>query len=121
MLRELPNPRQHTGETRRRIFLGPCGEVCVWVQDQDVVLGFQITYVNRQGRWVLTWRDGRGYRHEAVDDEVGPGMYKPTELLTGGGPIDRAAIGSLLQDAEASLPAPLYKACVVRLEECPLP
>ena len=85
-LRELPDTRQVPGEPRRRWFHSPDLDLIVWFGEGDTPVGFQLCYDKVRGERALTWREGRGYDHSAIDSgETGPAKYKSTPILVADG------------------------------------
>jgi hypothetical protein len=104
-LRELRDTRQVEGEPKRRWFSSPDLDLIVWLDDEESLVGFQLCYDKTRGERALTWRDGRGYDHNAVDDgEQSPGQYKSTPILVAAAHFHSARGGAFFWDASAGGP-----------------
>ena len=85
-LRELPDTRQIPGEPRRRWFHSLDLDLIVWFDEGDRPIGFQLCYDKARNERALTWREGRGYDHSAIDSgEVTPARHKATPILVADG------------------------------------
>lgn len=103
MLREIPDPRQIPGEALRRWFSGSHFDLIVWHEDGAIV-GFQLCYGKPHRERALTWKEGRGYVHTAVDDGEGrSGKYKETPLLVADGVFDSARVAELFRAHSAGI------------------
>src|SRR3954469_10687202 len=101
-LRELPDTRQVEGEPRRRWFSSPDLDLIVWLDDDESLVGFQLCYDKTRRERALTWRDGRGYEHNAVDDgEQSPGQHKSTPILVANGYYDSERVEALFRESSA--------------------
>ncbi len=79
MLREIENVRQEPkAPGRRRWFEAGGFDLVVWYSSDGAVVGFQLCYQTLHGEFALTWRDGVGFAHDAVDE----GDTGPTKNLT---------------------------------------
>lgn len=92
MLREIPNARQVPGEAHRRWFSGSEFDLLVW-SGQDRITGFQLCYGKPRAQHALTWHEGKGFLHTAVDDgETRSGKHKGAPLLVLDGAFDANAV-----------------------------
>ncbi len=68
MLREVKNVRQHPDELLRRWFDDDEGffELIAWVDDEETVTGFQLSYDVRGDERAITWLGGL-FTHRDVD------------------------------------------------------
>lgn len=88
MLREITAVRQIDGEPRRRWFSDQSMDLIIWLGGDKEIIGFQLAYAKDSSERAVTWRQGRGYSHDRVDDGArgGPGGYPATPILvTDGG------------------------------------
>ena len=67
MLREIKNVRQERTAGRRRWFESDGLELVVWFDAADELTGFQLCYDLGRGEHALTWREGHGFSHHAID------------------------------------------------------
>jgi hypothetical protein len=105
MLREIA-ARQVEGEPQRRWFTSPEIDLYVWLAEDGSPAGFQLCYDKQSREHALTWTDGSGFSHMAVEGgEARPGRYKGTPILVANGAIDvEGVLGQLRQEASAALP-----------------
>ena len=119
-LREVSDTRQIPGEPRRRWFCSPEFDLIVWVDELDAPIGFQLCYDKLVGERALTWREGRGFDHAAVDSgENMPTRYKGTPILVADGVFDRPRIASDFDTASAQLPEPIRSYVTEKLATYP--
>jgi hypothetical protein len=84
MLREIRGIRRHDGEPHRRWFTDEYWDLFVWEDDGDVV-GFQLCYGKPSSEHCISWQQGVGTAHHAVDDgESHPGSHKTPILVPNG-------------------------------------
>jgi hypothetical protein len=105
MLRELSTTRQIHGEPRRRWFESSQCDLIVWLRDDDSAEGFQFCYDKDTKEHALTWLDGRGFSHMAVD--TGPSVIasgKGTPLLVANGTLDVEHIREIFTREAAAVP-----------------
>jgi hypothetical protein len=103
----MRDTRQIPGEPRRRWFCSPELDLIVWMDDDaGRPLGFQLCYDKLIGERALTWREGRGYDHSAVDNgESMPTKYKGTPILVADGVFEQGRIAAVFEDASSEIPA----------------
>ena len=119
-LRELRDTRQIEGEPRRRWFCARELELIVWVDDDDDPIGFQLCYDKLIRERALTWREGRGFDHAAVDDGSGmPTKYKGTPILVADGRFDPERVSGIFLEASAELPGPIRDYVAAKLAHYP--
>ena len=105
VLRELPDTRQIPGEPKRRWFNSPELDLIVWLDDDDRPSGFQLCYDKSRGERALTWHEGRGYDHAAVDSGEGmPTKYKGTPILVADGLFEPDRVKEDFLEASAEVP-----------------
>jgi hypothetical protein len=107
VLREIRNVRQVPGEPRRRWFTSETMDLIVWVDDTNGPTQLQLCYDKgrRRAERALTWKQGSGYTHTAVDDgEAGNGRYKSTPILIADGGFNTERVGDLFLRDSTQLP-----------------
>ena len=108
MLRELLPTRQIPGEPRRRWFNSPRCDLIVWLQDDDVPLGFQLCYDKDEVEHALTWIRNRGFNHMRVETHrrsaYGEGLQKGTPLLVSDGVFDARRLLEIFNDEGRQVP-----------------
>ena len=100
-LREIA-ARQVPGDPRRRWFMSFNCDLIVWLDDDGAPLGFQFCYDKDEREHALTWRDGCGFSHLAVDSGVVPGTETP--LLVPNGAFDPARVLALFRAEAVAVP-----------------
>jgi hypothetical protein len=120
-LREMRDTRQIPGEPRRRWFCSPELDLIVWIDDDaGRPLGFQLCYDKLIGERALTWREGRGYDHSAVDNgESMPTKYKGTPILVADGVFQQDRIAAVFEDASSEIPADIRAFVTEKLTRYP--
>jgi len=103
MLHEVKNARQVTGEGFRRWFTDQYFDLIVWYGDDRSIEGFQLCYDKSVKERALTWRRGRGFVHEKVDDGEMPLAAKMTPILLPDGHFDARGITSRFRAASAKM------------------
>lgn len=104
MLRELSSTRQVPGEPRRRWFSSARCDLIVWVRDDESPEGFQFCYDKDTREHALTWSQGRGFIHTAVDPGDNPSRHKGAPILMANGAFDATRILELFQAESRLLP-----------------
>jgi hypothetical protein len=94
MLHEVQNARQVPGEGFRRWFTDPNFDLIVWYGEDQSVEGFQLCYDKSVKERALTWKRGKGFLHEKVDDGEVPLAAKMTPILLPDGHFDARGIGA---------------------------
>ena len=118
MFREYRPTRQVRGEPRRRWFHTPIADLIVWLQPDDSIHGFQFCYDKGSGEHALTWRDGFGFSHMAVDAGDARGaMYEGAPMLVPNGRFDIGRIRALFTAPAESLPPEYSRFIAAKLGE----
>ena len=87
-MREIGPVRQPQGGGRRRWFTDTSMDLTVWQNADGDLVAFQLAYDRSGDERCLTWRAGRGFTHDAVDDgELAPGRHKRSPLLVPDGRV----------------------------------
>jgi len=98
MLEEVLNVRQIDGEPRRRWFSDDYFDLIVWFDDDEKILGFQLSYGRFKGEHALIWHRESGYGHYRVDDGEGrPGKPKASPVLLPDGNFDSKGIAGIFK------------------------
>lgn len=82
MLREIKNTLQKPDEPRKRWFSSPDMDLFVWLNDNDDIVGYHLTYDKKAQEKALTWKKDKGFTHSGVDDGSRPGKHPGSPLLT---------------------------------------
>jgi len=105
MLREIPAARQVPGDEKRRWFTSANIDLFVWVNDGGAPIGFQLCYDKQLQEHALTWTEGTGYSHMAVDGgESRPARYKGAPILVANGAFEASRILEEFRLEARSLP-----------------
>ncbi|MCB1836251.1 MAG: hypothetical protein KDH99_01410 [Alcanivoracaceae bacterium] len=107
MLKEVHNPRQISGEPRRRWFSSGEMDLVVWVSEANEPLGFQLCYDKHLHEKAITLRPGSAQaQHMAVDNgEVSAMRHKASPILVPDGDIDPVTIVHAFRDEAGLLPS----------------
>jgi hypothetical protein len=120
MLHEVEKVRQIPGEGPRRWFSDQYFDLIVWYEKNGSVLGFQLCYDKFEKERALTWRRGRGFSHEKVDDGEGsPGEPKSTPILLPDGLFDAGVIIARFRKESAEIDPEISRLVVKTLETYP--
>ena len=92
MLREINKVKQIPGELRRRWFTDEKMDLFVWIGDNDVFSGFQLSYDKPTAERAITWKRGEGYQHTRVDEGSRPGHHPGSPLLVADGTFDASRV-----------------------------
>jgi hypothetical protein len=118
MLREIKDVRQEPNAPgRRRWFESDGFDLVVWHGPDDAVTGFQICYRTSRGEFALTWRDGTGFSHDAVDEgDAGP-TKNQTPVLVPDGRAPWAMVARTFEARSAALEPALRVLVAGKLSE----
>ena len=103
VLHEIRNVKQERGPGRRRWFESDGFELVVWLDAADHVTGFQIHYDLGGGEHALTWREGRGFAHAAVDTGDATPLKNQTPVLTPDGDVPWFDLARTFDERSGSL------------------
>lgn len=96
MLREIEGVKQHPGEPVRRIFNSDSVNLTVWQSDNEIN-SFQIIHQYENGKYLLTWSQGKSFSCRSIDDgEHEPSKHKMTPIATNSLSIDNKLILDIL-------------------------
>ena len=119
-LREIAHTRQIAGEPRRRWFTSNELDLIVWLNDDEQPVGFQLCYDKLTGERALTWREGRGFDHSAVDDGEGsPTRHKATPILVADGVFQRSRVSAQFERSSEDVPNGIRRYVIERLDHYP--
>ena len=117
-LNEIENVRQEPNAPgRRRWFESDGFDLVVWHGADGAVTGFQICYRTMHGEFALTWRDGAGFAHDAVDEgDTGP-TKNQTPILVPDGRAPWAMLARTFGERSATLEPTLRALVAGKLAE----
>ena len=106
MLKEVHNPRQISGEPRRRWFSSGEMDLVVWMSEANEPLGFQLCYDKHRHEKAITLRPGSEHmQYMAVDSGESAAMrHKASPILVPDGDIDPVTIVPAFRDEAGRLP-----------------
>lgn len=87
MFQEIRNVRQEPGPGRRRWFESDRFDLVVWLEPDERIAGFQLCYDFGRGEHALTWREGAGFAHSAVDTGSASPFKNCTPILVADGVV----------------------------------
>jgi hypothetical protein len=103
VLHEIKNVKQERGAGRRRWFESENLELVVWLDRHDRVTGFQLCYDAGHGDHALTWRDGTGFAHSAIDSGDDSPLVNRAPVLEPDDDVPWAEIAHLFDARSATL------------------
>lgn len=103
MLREIKETSQKIGAPKRRWFVDSSMDLFVWINDDDEVVSFQLTYDKPHAEKAITWSEEKGITHLGVDDGKRPGKHPGSPLLVKDGVIKPLKIVSMLSKNSGDL------------------
>lgn len=120
-LREIQNVRQIPGEHRRRWFQSSSDELIVWYAADGSIQGFQLCYDRETRERALTWKLGRGYLHQNVDDGEAVGFaHKRSPILLPDGRFDARRVLERFTAAASEIPGDIVTFVAGKLTEHPI-
>ena len=117
VLHEIKNVKQERGAGRRRWFESEGLEVVVWFDRHGHVTGFQLCYDLGHGDHALTWRDGSGFAHSAIDTGDESPLVNRTPVLEPDRDVPWDEISRLFDERSATLEPPLRQLIHGKLAE----
>lgn len=113
MLHEIKNAKKYDEGIRTRWFSDDYFDLVVWYDDDNSMISFQLTYDKYNDPHALTWKLGKGYAHETIDDGENPGRYKQSPILIPDGDFEGDIIAHKFMDhsikAESELTGTIFK------------
>ena len=117
-LTELADVQQHPGRPRRRWFRSSTEDLIVWYADDGSIFGFQLCYDRARTERALTWRKGKGYSHDRVDDGESVGLaHKQTPILVSDGVFNAEAVLERFLAASNAIPRDIVDFVTAKLKE----
>ena len=77
--------KQHKGELTRRLYNNAYFDIFVWHDELDSIVKFQICYDIYYNERALTWDEGKGFKHDIIDDGGIDPTRNETPVLKEGG------------------------------------
>ncbi|MCP4431821.1 MAG: hypothetical protein GY806_12645 [Gammaproteobacteria bacterium] len=117
MLREIKEASQKKGEPKRRWFTSLSMDLFVWLNDEDEIISYQLTYNKPHKEKALTWSKEKGFAHLGVDDGTRSGKHPGSPLLVKDGVIKPDKIISMLRKDSGELKSWIKNFIVSGIEE----
>ncbi|MGZ8215717.1 hypothetical protein [Methylomagnum sp.] len=116
MLYEIESVRQIPGEPKRRWFNSPDMDLIVWLREDGEPCAFQLCYDKGHGERALTFRDGVGLEHRAVDDgEATAAKMKASPILVPDGALPQGRVLRLFLENAGRVPEAISAYVVEKL------
>lgn len=112
MFREILDTIQKRDEPRRRWFSSLSMDLFVWLDDDDEITRYQLTYNKPHDEKALVWDREKGFAHLGVDDGVRPGKHPGSPLLIKDGIFIPSKVVAMIRNDEGDL-APWIKNFIV--------
>ena len=111
MLKEVHNPRQISGEPRRRWFSSGEMDLVVWMSEANEPLGFQLCYDKHRHEKAITLRPGSAQaQHMAVDSGEASAMrHKASPILVPDGALDVETVARVFEEQAEQLPGDISR------------
>ena len=103
MLREIKETNQGRGEPKKRWFTSLSTDIFVWLDDDDEIISYQLTYNKPHGEKALVWSKEKGYSHLGVDDGSNPGKHPGSPILVADSLVKPDKIVSMLKEDKGEL------------------
>jgi hypothetical protein len=117
-LREITSTRQIPGEPHRLWFSSSKLDLWIWCATDGTPTAFQLCYDKYQRERALTWQNGRGFFHAAVDDgEDEPLRFKQTPVLVTDGSFDATTVLNAFLTSSRNVPPHLVQFVSGKLAE----
>lgn len=87
MLREIVRTSQKNDEPRKRWFSSLDMDLFIWLNGNNEIISYHLTYNKPYDEKALIWSDETGFSHLAVDEGTRPGKYPGSPLLVRDGVI----------------------------------
>jgi len=103
MLREIKETSQKRGEPKKRWFSSLSMDLYIWLNDDDEILSYHLTYNKPNDEKALTWSKEHRFSHLGVDGGARPGKHPASPLLVEDGVFEPSKIISILKENSGEL------------------
>ena len=117
MLSEIKETSQKRGEPKKRWFSSSSMDLFIWLNDDEEIVSYQLTYNKPNDEKALTWSKEHGFSHLGVDDGARPGKYPASPLLVEDGVFDPSKLVTMLIENSAELEPSIKNFIVSGIEE----
>lgn len=117
MLKEFKRVRQVTGYFRRW-YSDDYFDLIVWYDEASRITGFQLCYDRNRDEHAFTWRAGKGFSHNRVDDgEADYTVSKMSPILVPDGEFPVATVSARFAERSAQLDPEVRELVLAKLRE----
>lgn len=92
MLYEILTAKKHDNGIPVKCFTDEYFDLTVWFDDNRNIISFQLTHDKFHNPRALTWKQGHGFRHDAIDDGETPGRFKKSPVLIADGEFPKDTV-----------------------------
>jgi len=117
MLREIKGTVQKRGEPKKRWFTNSNIDLFIWLNEDDEIVSYQLTYSKPNDEKALTWSEEHGFSHLRVDDGARPSKHPASPLLVEDGVFNPSKIKSMLKENSGELEPSIESFIVSGIEE----
>ncbi len=117
MLREIKKISQKRGQPRRRWFADSEVDLFVWLDDQDEIVSYQLTYDKPHAEKALLWDKETGFSHLGVDDGFNPGKHPGSPLFVEDGSVKPAKIIAIIEKHAGELDPAIKSFIITGIED----
>lgn len=117
MLREIKGLDQKRGELRKRWFTDSNMDLILWINDEDEIVSYHLTYNKPADEKALTWSDEHGFSHFSVDDGARPGRHPASPLLVDDGLFESTNVVAMLKENSDELNPSIVNFIVSGIED----
>ena len=103
MLREIIGTSQIRDEPKKRWFSSSSMDIFIWLDENDEIVSYHLTYNKPKDEMALTWSKEHGFSHLGVDDGARPGKHPASPLLVEDGVFKPSQIISMLKENSGEL------------------
>lgn len=117
MFREIKETKQRPDEPKKRWFSSLSMDLFVWLNDEDEILSYQLTYNKPHDEKALVWKRDKGYSHLGVDDGAHPGKHPGSPLLVKDGVFIPTKVISMIRNDKGEVSPWIKNFIVSGIEE----
>jgi hypothetical protein len=103
MLTEVQNITQPDPGIIRRWFTDSFFDLIVWLDQTQMIIGFQLCYDKIYNEHSITWKIDEGYLHNRIDDGEVAGQAKMTPILVPDGYFDKHTVAGRFFDESTDM------------------
>ena len=103
MLYEIKNAKKYDKGTPIKWFSDEYFDLAVWFHNDGSIKSFQLCYNSINDPHALTWKEGKGFVHDRIDDGETRDHYKMTPILVADGEFPKEKILKKFLDASREI------------------